>query len=302
MGPTAVGKTAAAMFLYDEIASELISVDSAMIYRSMDIGSAKPSKHELIKYPHHLIDVVDPNQNYSVSNFCQEADKIIQQCFNQNKIPILVGGTMMYYKALQQGLSTLPARDDEIRDKLQDRASKIGWPAMHRVLSSIDEISAKRIHPNDPQRIARALEVFYKTGKPMSSYLAQQVKKKPYHFVNVSLMPDDRRLLHELIAERFMQMINQGFVDEVKALKENWQLNESMPSIRCVGYRQVWQYLQGEYDYQTMMAKAVAATRQLAKRQMTWLRSFEDITHFDPWSNQLKSLIMKHIKKHCKTS
>jgi tRNA dimethylallyltransferase len=297
MGPTAVGKTELAMKLYDKFDCELISVDSAMIYRNMDIGSAKPTKQQLRAYPHHLIDIINPDERYSVANFCKDVNQLIESCQKRGKIPLLVGGTMMYYKALQQGLSCLPSASPALRLQLLEKAASIGWPAMHQMLARVDSTTAAKIHPNDSQRIGRALEVYHSSGKPLSFYWQQTSDEKMPRFVNISLMPQDRAKLHRLIEQRFMQMIENGFIEEVATVQKCWHLNISMPSLRCVGYRQVWQYLQDEIDHETMLLKAIAATRQLAKRQMTWLRRFPNANHFDPWQHQLEKKVFDFIKK-----
>ncbi|MDR3504524.1 MAG: tRNA (adenosine(37)-N6)-dimethylallyltransferase MiaA [Legionella sp.] len=283
MGPTASGKTALAIELVKQYPLEIISVDSAMIYRDMDIGTAKPSSEELQAASHHLLDIIDPTETYSAAQFCADAVSLADTIIQKGKIPLLVGGTMMYFNALQQGLSTLPEANPELRQQLEAQAAQYGWDALHQKLAQVDPKAALRIHANDTQRIQRALEVYYLTGTCLSDFLAQQQKEEStYTFANFILFPEHRAWLHERIALRFEQMLAQGFVDEVRRLQQKWSLTTSMPSMRCVGYRQVLDYLHGNDDYSTMREKGIAATRQLAKRQLTWLRHWEEGTRFDP--------------------
>ncbi|MBV2130740.1 tRNA (adenosine(37)-N6)-dimethylallyltransferase MiaA [Arsukibacterium indicum] len=277
MGPTASGKTALAMELLKLLPAELISVDSALIYRGMDIGTAKPSSEELIQAPHHLLDILDPWQSYSAADFRDDALRLISDIRKRGKIPILVGGTMLYFKALLDGISPLPAADNAVRATLEAEADAIGWPAMHRQLQQIDPVSAERIHPNDPQRINRALEVYRLTGSTLTELTAQKGEPFPYKVHQFAIAPIDRALLHQRIADRFRQMLADGFEQEVVRLKSLPQLHADLPAMRCVGYRQVWQYLDGEFGYDEMIAKGIAATRQLAKRQLTWLRGWPDV-------------------------
>lgn len=274
MGPTASGKTALAFELVKAFPFEIISVDSAMIYREMNVGTAKPSIEELKHAPHHLIDILDPIENYSAAQFCEDAVELIEAIFQRGNYPLLVGGTMMYFNALQQGLSVLPQADETIRLDLLRQAEHHGWSYLHRQLEQVDPQSAERIHPNDTQRIQRALEVYQLTGKPLSFFWSEQKGAGKYHFVNLILFPEQRAWLHERIALRFEQMLNQDFVGEVAQLLQKWQLPPTCPSMRCVGYRQVINYLAGDYDYETLQHKGIVATRQLAKRQLTWLRSW----------------------------
>lgn len=276
MGPTAAGKTAFACELQQRFPIELISVDSAMVYRGMDIGTAKPSCAELALCPHHLIDIRNPPETFSAKEFCEAVPALSEQILAKGKIPLLVGGTMMYFQALQQGLSSLPAADKELRTALLDRASKVGWETMHAELAHFDPASAARIHANDPQRIQRALEVYYLSGKPLSVLLAQEKASSPYTFINLMLVPEDRAWLHQRIALRFEQMMNQGLLAEVEGLLTQWPDLASSPAMRAVGYRQACDYLQGHCDYQTFYDKGLAATRQLAKRQLTWLRHWPE--------------------------
>lgn len=277
MGPTAAGKTALAFKLCDLLPCEIISVDSALVYRGMDIGSAKPSPDELNKYPHRLIDIRDPSDAYSAADFRRDALREMASISAAGKIPLLVGGTMLYYKVLLEGLADMPAGDANIRRDIEERAEKLGWPALHAELVAVDPEVAARLHPNHSQRIQRALEVFYLTGKPMSSWQAEQkTSELPYRVVQMAISPS-REILHQRIALRFEQMLQQGFVEEVRTLFARGDLNADLPSIRAVGYQQVWNYLLGKIDEKDMLATGIAATRQLAKRQMTWLRKWEDL-------------------------
>jgi tRNA dimethylallyltransferase len=280
MGPTASGKTALACKLIKQFPFEIISVDSAMIYRGMDIGTAKPTREELAIAPHHLIDILNPPESFSAAEFCAETRHLCTAIFNRGKIPLLVGGTMMYFNALQKGLSRLPSADESIRAKLIEHAEQRGWAAMHAKLALIDPASAARIHPHDTQRIQRALEIFELTGKPLSLFLAEEKPVPPYHYVNILLLPKERSWLHERIAARFKMMIEQGFISEVEALLQKWQLSPLSPAMRCVGYRQALDYLGGIDDFATFCDKGIAATRQLAKRQLTWLRQWPEAYSF----------------------
>ena len=281
MGPTAAGKTDIAIELADREPYQIISVDSAMVYRHMDIGTAKPDAQTLAKAPHQLIDIIEPEQSYSAADFVADATHEIEACFAAGKKPLLVGGTMLYFKALQQGLSEMPAADPDIRAAIVAEAEQQGWEAMHTQLQQVDSEAAAMIHPNDPQRLQRALEIYRITGKTRSKlWQEQQSSVAPYDFVNIAVYPDDRTVLHERIAKRFMHMLDQGFIGEVESLRQRPELTLQHPSMRCVGYRQVWQYLQGEFDRDTMIEKGIAATRQLAKRQLTWLRSWPNVNRF----------------------
>ena len=277
MGPTAAGKTDLALALCDQLPCEIISVDSALVYRGMDIGTAKPSAKLQKQYPHHLIDIRDPAQSYSAAEFCQDAHQTIQSCLQQQRIPLLVGGTMLYFRSLQYGLSQLPAANTDIRQRLEQQAQQQGWPALHQRLQTIDPDSATRIHPNDPQRIQRALEVYEVSGKTLSQLQSHSLQTHDYQFINIAILPNDRARLHEKIAARFQHMLDQGLIDEVKALYQHDDLHCELPSMRSVGYRQVWDYLEEHYDFDTMRDKAIIATRQLAKRQLTWLRSWPEL-------------------------
>ena len=274
MGPTASGKTDLAIQLRQQLPVEVISVDSALIYRGMDIGTAKPSKAELALAPHRLIDICDPAESYSAANFRTDALREMQEISAQGKIPLLVGGTMLYYKALLEGLSPLPSADEKVRSEIEAKAALIGWGGLHQELSKIDPISAQRINPNDSQRINRALEVFYLTGKTLTELTAQKGEALPYNILQFAIAPEQREVLHLRIEQRFHKMIELGFQQEVEKLYRRPDLNENLPSIRCVGYRQMWEYLRGDYDHDEMVFRGICATRQLAKRQITWLRGW----------------------------
>ena len=274
MGPTASGKTDLAIQLRQQLPVEVISVDSALIYRGMDIGTAKPSKAELALAPHRLIDICDPAESYSAANFRTDALREMQEISAQGKSPLLVGGTMLYYKALLEGLSPLPSADEKVRSEIEAKAALIGWGGLHQELSKIDPISAQRINPNDSQRINRALEVFYLTGKTLTELTAQKGEALPYDILQFAIAPEQREVLHLRIEQRFHKMIELGFQQEVEKLYRRPDLNENLPSIRCVGYRQMWEYLRGGYDHDEMVFRGICATRQLAKRQITWLRGW----------------------------
>ncbi|VVE44566.1 tRNA delta(2)-isopentenylpyrophosphate transferase [Pandoraea iniqua] len=280
LGPTASGKTAAALALAQDTPIEIISVDSALVYREMDIGTAKPSAAELAAVPHHLIDIIDPRDAYSAAQFRNDTLRLVDEITARGRRPLLVGGTMLYYKALTQGLSPLPSADADVRARLDEEAARDGWPAMHARLAAVDPITAARLAPNDSQRVQRALEIFELSGKPMSQWLAEQAQApaeaSPHTFIPVALEPSDRAVLHTRIAERFRLMLAAGFIEEVERLRARGDLDPGLPSMRCVGYRQVWEYLDGETDYDTMRDKGIFATRQLCKRQLTWLRSMPE--------------------------
>jgi tRNA dimethylallyltransferase len=278
MGPTASGKTALAMALLQHLSVELISVDSALIYRGMDIGTAKPTAAELVLAPHHLLDILEPEQSYSVADFRADALRLIVEIHGRGHIPVLVGGTMLYFKALLEGLSPLPGANSDIRTELEAEAAQHGWQVMHQQLALIDPVAAARIHPNDPQRINRALEVFRLTGKSITELTAEKGEPFPYNVHQFAIAPTDRALLHQRIADRFRQMLANGFEQEVLNLKMRPQSHADLPAMRCVGYRQVWQYLDEECSYEQMVEQGIAATRQLAKRQLTWLRGWPNVT------------------------
>jgi tRNA dimethylallyltransferase len=282
MGPTASGKTASALAIAQRVPSEIISVDSALVYRGMDIGTAKPSREELAAVPHHLIDIIDPLDSYSVAQFRADTLHLVAEITARDKLPLLVGGTMLYYKGLNDGLDDLPGADPAIRAQLDAEAARDGWPALHARLALLDPVTAARLKPMDAQRIQRALEIIELSGKPMSELLAQRVKEElPFELASFALEPSDRKVLHDRIERRFDIMLEGGLLDEVKALRARGDLHIGLPSIRCVGYRQAWQYLDGEIDYQTMRDTGIFATRQLCKRQLTWLRAMPERTVID---------------------
>ncbi|MCG5500167.1 tRNA (adenosine(37)-N6)-dimethylallyltransferase MiaA [Ectothiorhodospira lacustris] len=283
MGPTATGKTDLAIRLCESLPLEIVSVDSALIYRGMDVGTAKPGADVLARVPHHLVDILDPAQAYSAARFRDDALALMADIAARGRVPLLVGGTMLYFRALDFGLDTLPEADPAIRSGIDALALSQGWEAVHRELGRVDPVSAARIHPNDPQRLQRALEVYRITGAPLSSFHGgPRCSQLPWRVLRLALMPPDRIRLRERIALRFRQMLRQGLVDEVSALRERGDLSVDLPSMRAVGYRQVWEYLEGRIDHDAMVTQAITATRQLAKRQMTWLRSYPDVEVFDP--------------------
>lgn len=292
MGPTAAGKTDLAIELTKVLPCELISVDSALVYRGMDIGTAKPSKELLAEFPHRLIDILDPAEAYSAADFRRDALQAMAETTARGKIPLLVGGTMLYYKALVDGLADMPAADPEVRAQIEEEAARLGWQALHEQLAAIDPESAARIHPNDPQRLSRALEVYRVSGQSMTALRQRQsaqsteaaasgLQQLPYTVANLAIAPADRQVLHRRIEQRFTLMLEQGFIDEVVALRERSDLHAGLPSIRAVGYRQVWDYLDGKLTSAEMRERGIIATRQLAKRQFTWLRSWTDLHWLD---------------------
>lgn len=283
MGPTASGKTNAALALLQKYPVEIISVDSALVYQGMDIGTAKPDVATLKVAPHHLINLIPPTEAYSAANFRQDALALMADITARGKVPLLVGGTMLYFKALEHGLSGLPEANEMVRAKLDQEAERIGWPAMHQKLAEIDSASAMRLMPNDMQRIQRALEVYEITGETMTALHAKQSSQTlPYDVLKVALIPSDRKVLHERIALRFEQMLADGFIDEVKNIMTKYpSLTAESTSMRCVGYRQVLMYLAGEYGLEALRDRGVFATRQLAKRQLTWLRGMNGVIEVD---------------------
>jgi len=285
MGPTASGKTGLALDIAAKVESEVISVDSALVYKGMDIGTAKPTQEEQAGVVHHLIDIIDPVQSYSVSQFVNDTNALIGDILARGKVPILAGGTMMYFNALINGISPLPKSDEKIRDEITQQAQRLGWSKLHDELRGVDPISGERIHPNDPQRITRALEVYRSTGKTLTHWQQQEGGKCPYNIAQFAIAPADRAVLHERIATRFDLMLEQGFENEVVKLYERSDLHEDLPSIRSVGYRQMWQYLDGQLSYAEMRERGIIATRQLAKRQLTWLRGWEQVTWLDTFAN-----------------
>ncbi|MHA3495992.1 tRNA (adenosine(37)-N6)-dimethylallyltransferase MiaA [Yersinia enterocolitica] len=281
MGPTASGKTALSIALRQRLPVELVSVDSALIYRGMDIGTAKPSAEELALAPHRLIDIRDPAESYSAADFRKDALKEMADITAAGRIPLLVGGTMLYFKALLDGLSPLPSADPQVRQRIEQQAAELGWEALHQQLAEIDPVAAARIHPNDPQRLSRALEVFFISGKTLTELTKISGETLPYRVHQFAIAPVSRELLHQRIELRFHQMLDAGFETEARALFDRGDLHTDMPAIRCVGYRQMWSYLSGEIDYDEMVYRGICATRQLAKRQMTWLRGWGSVQWLD---------------------
>ena len=279
MGPTASGKTATAVELMQHLPVEIISVDSALVYRDLDIGTAKPDAAMLVVAPHHLINLIDPTGVYSAARFRADALALMADITARGRVPLLVGGTMLYFKALREGLSDLPQADSALRAEIEAEAAQRGWPALHTQLAQLDPETAARLQPTDAQRIQRALEVVRLSGQPMSAlWRAGREAALPYQVHAFALTPSDRAVLHAHIATRFDAMLAHGLVEEVRALREKYPLDAEMPSMRCVGYRQVWSYLEGEYDWDEMRDRGIYATRQLAKRQLTWLRGMADVT------------------------
>jgi tRNA dimethylallyltransferase len=310
VGPTGAGKTHLAMSLAEYAKSigqtiELISMDSALVYRGLDIGSAKPSKAEQAAVIHHLIDILEPTEVYSAARFANDTKRLCKEIRERGNIPVVVGGTMLYWRAWAYGLSSLPPANPEIRARLDEEGKTLGWPAMHQKLAQVDPQTALRLEPNDSQRVQRALEVFEITGKPMSTLLADSPSEDgregstiPDWIKLVSLEPTDRKCLHQNLEKRFDEMLAAGFLDEVKTLRTNPELHADLPAIRSVGYRQAWEYLNGEIDLEQMRYKALAATRQLGKRQLTWLRAIAGRNTFDPFNpNEMKAAI-----EFCKNS
>ena len=299
MGPTASGKTGAAVDLIEKLSIEIVSVDSALVFKDMNIGTAKPDAETLAKAPHHLIDIIDPTSAYSAANFRSDALRLMADITARGKIPLLVGGTMLYFKALQGGLSGLPEANQEVRARLDARATLIGWPAMHEKLALVDAVTAARLQPKDAQRIQRALEVFEITGESMTALYAKQTTEAlPYNLLKIALVPSDRKVLHERIALRFDQMLQAGFVDEVKALQAKYpELTADSTSMRCVGYRQALEHLNGDYDAAELRDRGIFSTRQLAKRQLTWLRGMDDILELDCLNPQLNELVFNEINQ-----
>lgn len=296
MGPTAAGKTSLAVRLVQDLPCEIVSVDSAMVYRGMDIGTGKPDHATLAQASHRLIDIRDPEQTYSAAAFREDALREIHRVHLRDRTPLLVGGTGLYFKALQYGLSQLPPADSRTRERLTASAKSHGWTALHRRLAEVDPKSAARIHPNDPQRIQRALEVFELTGRTLSQAFSDETPRSfPFQVIPLIVSPTDRTVLHERITERFHGMLGRGLVEEVIALHRRDELHPELPSIRAVGYRQVWQFLDGHIDYPTMVERAIIATRQLAKRQLTWLRSNDDAAWFDSDHESVLAKISTHV-------
>ena len=298
MGPTASGKTAVAIELLQHLPVELISVDSAQVYRDMNIGTAKPDAVTLAAAPHHLIEIIDPTESYSAAAFRADALRLMQDITARGKIPLLVGGTMLYFRALRFGLSDLPQADAEVRAEIEEQAARLGWPHMHNELAKVDPASAARLKPNDSQRIQRALEIYRVSGLSMTELIGRQEEYQlPYNLIPIALIPSDRKQLHERIALRFNEMLKQGLLDEVEDLQRKYVLNSDMTSMRCVGYRQAWQYLKGDIDKPDLLEQGIAATRQLAKRQLTWLRGMPDNIEFDCLEPDLNKQVLQEVRK-----
>jgi len=297
LGPTASGKSSLALQLAGRLPIEIVSVDSGQVYRGMDIGTAKPSSAERSRVRHHLIDVVAPTERYSAGRYRDEAIAAVQSILARGRIPLLVGGTMLYYRALAHGIDPLPVADAQIRSAIEAEARRRGWRALHAELAKVDAASARRIMPNDAQRIQRALEVFRAAGRPISELHSGTRADPPFRLRSFALMPRERSALHASIARRFDAMLSAGLIAELEALRAAYALEESMPSMRCVGYRQVWEHLEGRYDRATLREKASAATRQLAKRQMTWLRSLDDVELLDPAQPSLEGDLAARLER-----
>jgi tRNA dimethylallyltransferase len=297
LGPTASGKTAVALELARRFPAEIVSVDSVQVYRGMDVGTAKPDRAQRERVPHHLIDILDPTEAYSAGRFRDDARRLVNEIHARGRTPILAGGTMLYFRALTRGLADLPPAQPAIRAEIEARAAMAGWPALHRELTSIDPRAAARIEPGDAQRIQRALEVHRHTGRALSSFHGEAPGPLPFHALQVSLEPALRSALHERIAARFRAMLAQGLVAEVEALRDRYALDASLPSMRAVGYRQVWDTLAGEAPAATLEARGIAATRQLAKRQLTWLRAMPDVERFDCLREDLAQAVANRAER-----
>ena len=299
MGPTASGKTDLAMQLYDQLPCRLISVDSALVYKGMNIGSAKPSETEQLEYPHALIDIRDPDEPYSASMFREDALKLIKEALACGEIPVLVGGTMLYFKTLMQGIADLPSADETLRQTITEEAEQSGWSALHAQLAGFDPVSAERIKPGDSQRIQRAIEVYRLTGKTLTEFFAeQQASAFQYPVINLAITPPDRSILRQRITARFEQMLIDGLVDEVRGLLTDKGYDRDLPAMRSVGYRQVVDFLCGDYDEQMMREKAITATARLAKRQMTWLRSWPKVVWLDTENRDNINLVKDEISAY----
>lgn len=303
MGPTASGKTGLAVELFQQLPLEIISVDSALVYRNMDIGTAKPDRDTLLHAPHHLIDIIEPTDRYSAAQFSADALRLMADISARGRIPLLAGGTMLYFNALQHGLNELPEADPSTRAMLLERAATEGWPALHAELMQLDPLTAQRLQPNDAQRIERAMEICLLTGRPMSEFLtARKTTVLPFHLLKIALLPSDRSVLHQRIAERFDVMLSQGLAEEVRGLRQCYpMLDPAMPAMRCVGYRQAWQYLDGEITLTDFRDKGIAATRQLAKRQLTWLRGMTDTVEIDCLDARLHKNVFHLCNSHIET-
>ena len=299
-GPTASGKTDLAISLIKKLPLEIVSVDSVMVYRGLDIGSAKPNQQILDQYPHHLVNISDPENDYSLGKFFKDVNKAIQLITENKKIPILVGGTMMYFNILSKGLSNLPSSDLDIRNRLEHQAELMGWPELHKQLSEVDPISATKIKPNDKQRIQRALEVFELTGKPLSEFFKDQKNTKNYNFFNICLLPTNRDRLYQRINSRFTKMLNDGLVDEVKNLLASSNLSPSNNSMKSIGYREICAFIESKTTLEVAEQQATMATRRLAKRQITWLRSLKRQNSYDIFEKNLVKKIHEQISQEFK--
>lgn len=298
MGPTASGKTAVAVQLASTLPCEIISVDSALVYKGMDIGTAKPDAATLAQAPHHLINIIEPHENYSAARFRDDALALMREITERGNIPLLVGGTMLYFKALVEGLNDLPEADSTVRLIIETMAEEEGWPAVHEKLRKVDPETAARLEPNDSQRVQRALEIFYITGKSMTDLLKKpKYVYFPYTPIRIALLPSDRAVLHDRIALRFEQMLEAGLIDELRALRDEYALEPDTPSMRCVGYRQAWDFLNDRISRAELLEQGIAATRQLAKRQLTWLRSTENLTEFDCLTENVGDLVLEYIRQ-----
>jgi len=297
MGPTASGKSALAMTLATDLDGVIVTLESAQVYRGMDVGTAKPSLDERAQVPHHLIDIVGATEAYSAARFVADAQRAIADVRARGRLPIVAGGTMLYFKALTEGLSSLPRADSDMRAQLDARAAVEGWPALHAELARVDPATARRLPPTDSQRIQRALEVYYVSGTPISALHGKRAAAPLGHTIAVALIPPDRAALHDAIARRFDAMLAAGLVDELRRLRATYALDPAMPSMRCVGYRQAWQFLEGEVDAEGLRSAGIAATRQLAKRQLTWLRS-TSAAAFAPGDPE----IVPYVARECRRS
>jgi tRNA dimethylallyltransferase len=298
MGPTASGKTAVALEIARALPCEIVSVDSALVYKGMDIGTAKPDAEALQAVPHHLVDIIEPHETYSAARFRDDALAAMREITERGRIPLLVGGTMLYFQALVEGLNELPQADPMIRLVIDTMAQEEGWPAVYARLKQVDPATAARLDPNDKQRVQRALEIYYISGKTMADLLQKpRYVYFPYTPIKIALIPDERALLHERIEKRFVHMLEAGLVSEVERLREEYGLDATMPAMRCVGYRQALQHLNGDLTPEELLSQGVAATRQLAKRQLTWLRSIEDATVFECFDESLGATVLEHVQR-----
>ena len=298
MGPTASGKTAVALELARVLPCEIVSVDSALVYKGMDIGTAKPDRATLEAAPHHLVDIIEPHESYSAARFRDDALAAMREITERGRIPLLVGGTMLYFKALVEGLNELPEADPMIRLVIDTMAQESGWAGVHRKLMEVDPATATRLNPADTQRVQRALEIYYITGKTMAELLQKpRYVYFPYSPIRIALAPEDRALLHARIEARFEEMLQRGLVSEVERLRDEYGLEATMPAMRCVGYRQALQHLAGDLDAAALRDHGVAATRQLAKRQLTWLRAMDDVTVFDCFADDLAPRVLDYVRR-----